>query len=62
MYAEDSVSGNFAFDTAAHGDFLGAILGTGVTREKVGDIIVQVIASILSIRIMDRMLRSTAFK
>lgn len=36
-----SVSGNFAFDTAAHGDFLGAILGTGITREKVGDIIVQ---------------------
>ncbi|KAJ7550834.1 hypothetical protein O6H91_07G120800 [Diphasiastrum complanatum] len=35
-----SVSGNFAFDPAEHGDFLGAVLGTGLAREKVGDIIV----------------------
>ena len=35
-----SVAGNFLFDTATHRDFLGAILGTGIVREKVGDIIV----------------------
>lgn len=34
------VAGNFLFDTANHRDFLGAILGTGVVRQKVGDIIV----------------------
>jgi len=34
------VAGNFLFDTANHRDFLGAILGTGVVRGKVGDIIV----------------------
>lgn len=34
------VSGNFLFDSANHRDFLGAILGTGVAREKVGDILV----------------------
>lgn len=28
--------GNFMFDPATHRDFLGAILGTGVVREKVG--------------------------
>jgi hypothetical protein len=28
--------GNFMFDAASHRDFLGAILGTGVVREKVG--------------------------
>jgi RNA-binding protein YlmH len=28
--------GNFMFDAATHRDFLGAILGTGVVREKVG--------------------------
>jgi RNA-binding protein YlmH len=38
----DSVSGNFMFETASHGDFLGSILGTGVTRDKVGDVITQV--------------------
>lgn len=27
------------FDAASHPDFLGSILGTGITREKVGDII-----------------------
>lgn len=34
------VAGNFLFDTANHRDFLGAILGTGVVRQKVGDILV----------------------
>ena len=36
-----SVSGNFMFDPAKHPDFLGAILGTGVVRGKVGDVLVQ---------------------
>jgi photosystem II S4 domain protein len=35
-----AVTGNFLFDTATHRDFLGAILGAGITRQKVGDIIV----------------------
>jgi len=35
-----SISGNFLFDPASHRDFLGAILGTGIVREKVGDIVV----------------------
>lgn len=34
------MAGNFLFDPATHRDFLGAILGTGIVREKVGDIIV----------------------
>lgn len=34
------ISGNFLFDSATHPDFLGAILGTGIVREKIGDIIV----------------------
>ena len=34
------VAGNFLFDTATHRDFLGAVLGTGIVREKIGDIIV----------------------
>lgn len=34
------ISGNFLFDTATHRDFLGALLGTGIVREKVGDVIV----------------------
>lgn len=34
------IAGNFLFDPANHRDFLGAILGTGVVREKVGDILV----------------------
>ncbi|MBE7382618.1 MAG: photosystem II S4 domain protein [Leptolyngbya sp. SIO1E4] len=34
------VAGNFLFDTATHRDFLGALLGTGIVREKVGDVIV----------------------
>lgn len=33
------IRGNFLFDTATHRDFLGAILGTGIVREKVGDIL-----------------------
>ncbi|TVP56760.1 MAG: photosystem II S4 domain protein [Nodularia sp. (in: Bacteria)] len=33
-------AGNFLFDTASHRDFLGAMLGTGIVREKTGDIIV----------------------
>jgi photosystem II S4 domain protein len=35
-----TVGGNFMFDPANHGDFLGAVLGTGLDRGKVGDIIV----------------------
>lgn len=34
------IAGNFLFDPANHRDFLGAILGSGIVREKVGDIIV----------------------
>ncbi len=34
------IRGNFLFDAAAHRDFLGAILGTGIVRGKVGDILV----------------------
>jgi len=34
------ISGNFLFDQASHRDFLGALLGTGIVREKVGDIVV----------------------
>ena len=33
------IAGNFLFDSASHRDFLGAILGTGIVREKVGDIL-----------------------
>ncbi|MCM1982093.1 photosystem II S4 domain protein [Lyngbya confervoides] len=36
-----AISGNFLFDPATHRDFLGAILGTGIVREKVGDILVM---------------------
>lgn len=35
------ISGNFLFDPATHRDFLGAMLGTGIVREKTGDIIVM---------------------
>jgi photosystem II S4 domain protein len=35
-----SMTGNFLFDPATHRDFLGALLGTGIVREKTGDIIV----------------------
>ncbi|MCW6036745.1 photosystem II S4 domain protein [Spirulina subsalsa FACHB-351] len=34
------IAGNFLFDPATHRDFLGAMLGTGLVREKVGDIVV----------------------
>jgi photosystem II S4 domain protein len=34
------IIGNFLFDPASHRDFLGSLLGTGIVREKVGDIIV----------------------
>jgi photosystem II S4 domain protein len=34
------IAGNFLFDPATHRDFLGAILGTGIVRDRVGDIIV----------------------
>ncbi|XP_051146543.1 uncharacterized protein LOC127262077 [Andrographis paniculata] len=34
-----SISGNFGFESHSHGDFLGSILGTGIVREKLGDII-----------------------
>jgi photosystem II S4 domain protein len=34
------IAGNFLFDPATHRDFLGAILGTGLVREKIGDLIV----------------------
>lgn len=37
-----SISGNFGFEPCTHGDFLGAILGTGIVRDKLGDIILQV--------------------
>ncbi|KAI5411866.1 hypothetical protein KIW84_056800 [Lathyrus oleraceus] len=36
-----SVTGNFQFEPCSHGDFLGSILGTGIAREKLGDIILQ---------------------
>ncbi|XP_073149128.1 uncharacterized protein [Henckelia pumila] len=36
-----NVSGNFGFGSYSHGDFLGSILGTGIVRDKVGDIILQ---------------------
>lgn len=34
------IAGNFLFDPATHRDFLGAILGTGIVRDKVGDLLV----------------------
>lgn len=33
------VTGNFQFQSVTHRDFLGAILGTGLTREKIGDLV-----------------------
>ncbi|KAJ4970218.1 hypothetical protein NE237_003317 [Protea cynaroides] len=41
-----SITGNFGFQPCSHGDFLGAILGTGIAREKLGDILLQVPSSI----------------
>ncbi|RZC46533.1 hypothetical protein C5167_039487 [Papaver somniferum] len=37
-----SVTGNFGLQPCSHSDFLGAILGTGIAREKLGDILLQV--------------------
>lgn len=34
------IAGNFLFDPATHRDFLGSLLGTGIVREKTGDILV----------------------
>lgn len=34
------IQGNFLFDPATHRDFLGSMLGTGIVRDKVGDIII----------------------
>ncbi len=34
------IAGNFLFDSATHRDFLGALLGTGLVRDKVGDVII----------------------
>ncbi|BAZ18114.1 RNA-binding S4 domain-containing protein [Calothrix sp. NIES-4071] len=34
------IAGNFLFDTATHRDFLGAMLGCGIVRDKTGDVIV----------------------
>lgn len=34
------IAGNFLFDSASHRDFLGAMLGSGIVRDKTGDIIV----------------------
>jgi len=34
-----AIAGNFLFDAASHRDFLGSVLGTGIVREKVGDIL-----------------------
>jgi photosystem II S4 domain protein len=34
------ISGNFLFDPASHRDFLGAMLGAGLVRDKTGDVIV----------------------
>ncbi|KAK4420369.1 hypothetical protein Salat_1987200 [Sesamum alatum] len=41
IVAAMSISGNFGFEPCSHGDFLGAILGTGIVRDKLGDIILQ---------------------
>lgn len=35
-----NLAGNFMFDPATHPDFLGALLSTGLVRDKVGDIVV----------------------
>ncbi|NJL00947.1 MAG: photosystem II S4 domain protein [Spirulinaceae cyanobacterium SM2_1_0] len=34
------IAGNFLFDPATHRDFLGALLGAGVERDRVGDLLV----------------------
>eukprot|EP00953_Heterococcus_sp_UTEX-ZZ885_P002360 1785-Heterococcus_DN1.PRE.8 len=35
------IGGQFMFDAADHRDFLGSVLGTGLERSKIGDILVQ---------------------
>jgi photosystem II S4 domain protein len=35
-----AIAGNFLFDPASHRDFLGAILGCGIVRERLGDVLV----------------------
>ena len=35
------VEGNFLFDKADHRDFLGAAVGSGIERDRLGDILVQ---------------------
>jgi photosystem II S4 domain protein len=40
VIAAVEVRGNFLFDPASHRDFLGAVLNTGIVREKVGDILI----------------------
>uniref|UniRef100_A0A7C8Z0D0 RNA-binding S4 domain-containing protein n=1 Tax=Opuntia streptacantha TaxID=393608 RepID=A0A7C8Z0D0_OPUST len=37
-----SITGNFGFQPPSHSDILGSLLGTGIAREKLGDIILQV--------------------
>ncbi|GAB2284510.1 hypothetical protein Dimus_018964 [Dionaea muscipula] len=41
VVAAFSITGNFGFKPCSHGDFLGSILGTGITREKLGDLILK---------------------
>lgn len=41
IVAAFSISGNFGFQSCSHGDFLGSILGKGIVREKLGDILLQ---------------------
>ncbi|XP_073221392.1 uncharacterized protein [Cicer arietinum] len=41
IISASSITGNFQFEPCSHGDFLGSILGTGISREKLGDIILQ---------------------
>ncbi|XP_010675522.1 uncharacterized protein LOC104891514 [Beta vulgaris subsp. vulgaris] len=36
-----SITGNFGYQPPSHGDFLGSVLGTGIAREKLGDIMLQ---------------------
>ncbi|XP_027342341.1 uncharacterized protein LOC113855078 isoform X2 [Abrus precatorius] len=59
-----SITGNFQFEPCSHGDFLGSILGTGIAREKLGDIILQGEqgAQILVVPELDEFLMSTLVK
>lgn len=42
LFSFGSISGNFGFQTCSHGDVLGSVLGTGIVRDKLGDIMLQV--------------------